>query len=311
MDYCALATARSIPIAQEIATRFDELKLEHDIGQLKIKISGCINACGHHHVGHIGILGLDRAGVENYQITLGGDGTETTTIGERAGPGFSADDIVPAIERLVPAYLSPAPGRDETFLQAYRRLGHGALQSHSLPTRGQSKCRLRNLSNAATSCTAKATRQTCCAMRWTDVQLGKIALVSSFGAESVVLLHMLSEIDKDAPVLFLDTDMLFAETLAYQREVAEHLGLRDVRVITPNRECRADRRCRRPAASSRHRRLLRSAQDRAPWRSAAGFDGWITGRKRFQGGSRATLDSSRKTGARSRSTRWPIGMLQI
>ncbi|MEO0359421.1 MAG: nitrite/sulfite reductase, partial [Pseudomonadota bacterium] len=105
MDYCALATARSIPIAQQIATRFDELKLEHDIGALKIKISGCINACGHHHVGHIGILGLDRAGVENYQITLGGDGTETATIGERAGPGFSADDIIPAIERLVLGYL--------------------------------------------------------------------------------------------------------------------------------------------------------------------------------------------------------------
>ena len=72
MDYCALATARSIPIAQDIAKRFYALKLEHDIGPLKIKISGCINACGHHHVGHIGILGLDRAGVENYQITLGG-----------------------------------------------------------------------------------------------------------------------------------------------------------------------------------------------------------------------------------------------
>ena len=123
MDYCALATARSIPIAQEIATRFDELKLEHEIGPLKIKISGCINACGHHHVGHIGILGLDRAGVENYQITLGGDGTETTTIGERAGPGFGADDIVPAIERLVLGYLDLRENADETFLAAYRRLG--------------------------------------------------------------------------------------------------------------------------------------------------------------------------------------------
>lgn len=105
MDYCALATARSIPVAQKIATRFDALKLEHEIGALKIKISGCINACGHHHVGHIGILGLDRAGVESYQITLGGDGTETATIGERAGPGFAYDEIVPAIERLIHAYL--------------------------------------------------------------------------------------------------------------------------------------------------------------------------------------------------------------
>ncbi|WP_340287014.1 nitrite/sulfite reductase [Sulfitobacter pontiacus] len=123
MDYCALATARSIPIAQEIATRFDELKLEHDVGPLKIKISGCINACGHHHVGHIGILGLDRAGVENYQITLGGDGTENAAIGERAGPGFSADDIIPAIERLVKGYLDLRSDAGETFLQTYRRLG--------------------------------------------------------------------------------------------------------------------------------------------------------------------------------------------
>ena len=123
MDYCALATARSIPIAQDIATRFDELKLEHEIGPLKIKISGCINACGHHHVGHIGILGLDRAGVENYQITLGGDGTEDAAIGERAGPGFSADQIIPAIERLVLGYLDLRLDGDETFLQTYRRLG--------------------------------------------------------------------------------------------------------------------------------------------------------------------------------------------
>jgi sulfite reductase (NADPH) hemoprotein beta-component len=123
MDYCALATARSIPIAQQIATRFDDLKLEHDVGPLKIKISGCINACGHHHVGHIGILGLDRAGVENYQITLGGDGTETAAIGERAGPGFSADEIIPAIERLVLAYLDIRSDRSETFLETYRRTG--------------------------------------------------------------------------------------------------------------------------------------------------------------------------------------------
>ena len=123
MDYCALATARSIPIAQEIATRFDELKLEHDIGPLKIKLSGCINACGHHHVGHIGILGLDRAGVENYQITLGGDGTEHAAIGERAGPGFSATEIIPAVERLVMAYLDLRRDPEETFLQTYRRVG--------------------------------------------------------------------------------------------------------------------------------------------------------------------------------------------
>ncbi|AXQ92601.1 nitrite/sulfite reductase [Cereibacter azotoformans] len=129
MDYCALATARSIPVAQQIATRFDELKLEHEIGPLKIKISGCINACGHHHVGHIGILGLDRAGVENYQITLGGDGTETAAIGEKTGPGFAYDEIVPAIERIVRAYLRVRSGPSETFLETVRRLGHAPFKA--------------------------------------------------------------------------------------------------------------------------------------------------------------------------------------
>ncbi len=123
MDYCALATARSIPVAQEIAQTFADLDRQRDIGPLKIKISGCINACGHHHVGHIGILGLDRAGVENYQITLGGDGTETATIGERAGPGFAYDEIAPAVERLIEAYLDLRQEPGETFLQAYRRVG--------------------------------------------------------------------------------------------------------------------------------------------------------------------------------------------
>ena len=123
MDYCALATARSIPVAQQIATRFQSLKLEHDIGPLKLKISGCINACGHHHVGHIGILGLEKAGVESYQITLGGDGGAEAEIGTRAGPGFGADEIVPAIERLLLGYLQLRLDRDESFLEAYRRLG--------------------------------------------------------------------------------------------------------------------------------------------------------------------------------------------
>jgi len=123
MDYCALATARSIPVAQAIAERVDALRIEHDVGPLQIKISGCINACGHHHVGHIGILGLDRAGVETYQITLGGDATETAEIGGRTGPGFSYDEIVPAIERLMLAYLEERASDQETFLQTVRRTG--------------------------------------------------------------------------------------------------------------------------------------------------------------------------------------------
>lgn len=133
MDYCALATARSIPVAQEIAMRFDELKLEHDVGPLQIKISGCINACGHHHVGHIGILGLDRAGVENYQITLGGDATQDANIGQRAGPGFSSEEILPAIERLVHGYLDLREDRNETFIECYKRLGAAPFKAVLYP----------------------------------------------------------------------------------------------------------------------------------------------------------------------------------
>jgi sulfite reductase (NADPH) hemoprotein beta-component len=129
MDYCALATARSIPVAQELALHFEALKLEHDIGPLKIKISGCINACGHHHVGHIGILGLDRAGVENYQITLGGDHTETAAIGDKTGPGFAYDEIVPAIERILRAYLAVRLHAEETFLETYRRVGFAPFKT--------------------------------------------------------------------------------------------------------------------------------------------------------------------------------------
>jgi len=123
MDYCKLATARSIPIAKQIATRFCELKTERDIGPLKIKISGCINACGHHHVGHIGILGLEKRGVENYQITLGGDGTEDAHIGERTGPGFPADRLIEAIEAIINVYLNGRKNLSETFLNFYRRVG--------------------------------------------------------------------------------------------------------------------------------------------------------------------------------------------
>ncbi len=135
MDYCALATARSIPIAQEIAQRFQAREAE--IGGMKIKISGCINACGHHHVGHIGILGLDRAGVENYQITLGGDATQTAALGERAGPGFAHDQIIPALERLVDAYLALRLGPQEDFLAAFRRLGAQPFKAALYETAGQ------------------------------------------------------------------------------------------------------------------------------------------------------------------------------
>ena len=109
LDYCALANARSIPIAQEIAERFATPARQHDIGELKIKISGCINACGHHHVGHIGILGVDKKGEEFYQITLGGSGDEDAALGKIIGPGFDGRGVVDAVETHGRAYRRAAP----------------------------------------------------------------------------------------------------------------------------------------------------------------------------------------------------------
>ncbi|MDA0230642.1 MAG: nitrite/sulfite reductase [Proteobacteria bacterium] len=122
MDYCSLATARSIPVAQAISTRFQDLARQKDIGDLRLNISGCINACGHHHVGHIGILGLEKKGVENYQITLGGRADGKAAIGAIVGPAFSADDIVGAVETVVDTYLDLRQ-TGELFIDAYARLG--------------------------------------------------------------------------------------------------------------------------------------------------------------------------------------------
>ena len=123
LDYCALANARSIPVAQRISERFADQARQSEVGDLKIKISGCINACGHHHVGHIGILGVEKKGEEFYQLTLGGSGDETASVGEILGPGFSSDEIVDAVEKVVDTYLKVRAGREENFLAAYRRLG--------------------------------------------------------------------------------------------------------------------------------------------------------------------------------------------
>ncbi|MBL6938775.1 MAG: nitrite/sulfite reductase [Alphaproteobacteria bacterium] len=122
LDYCDLANARSIPIAQDIARRFANIERQQEIGELKIKISGCINACGHHHAGHIGILGVDKKGVEFYQLQLGGSGAEDASIGDIMGPGFGEHEIAGAVERVVNHYLAVRrPG--ERFLDTYRRVG--------------------------------------------------------------------------------------------------------------------------------------------------------------------------------------------
>lgn len=123
LDYCALANARSIPVAQEISRRFASPERQAEIGELKIKISGCINACGHHHVGHIGILGVEKKGGELYQVTLGGSGDENASLGEIVGRGFAPEEIAQAVETIVDAYLGLRSAASETFLEAYRRVG--------------------------------------------------------------------------------------------------------------------------------------------------------------------------------------------
>ena len=122
LDYCSLANARSIPLAQKISERFADRGRQRALGELKLKISGCINACGHHHAGHIGILGVDRKGTENYQLLLGGSGADDVSLAKITGPGFDEDGIVDAVEKVTDVYLAIREG-GERFLDTYRRVG--------------------------------------------------------------------------------------------------------------------------------------------------------------------------------------------
>jgi sulfite reductase (NADPH) hemoprotein beta-component len=122
LDYCSLANARSIPLAQKITERYSDPAKQREIGELKLKISGCINACGHHHAGHIGILGVDKKGTENYQLSLGGSGAEDVSLGKITGPGFDEDGIVDAVERVTDKYLVVRE-EGERFIDTYRRVG--------------------------------------------------------------------------------------------------------------------------------------------------------------------------------------------
>ncbi|QVM83238.1 nitrite/sulfite reductase [Novosphingobium decolorationis] len=122
LDYCSLANARSIPVAQKISERFGSAERQAEIGELKLKISGCINACGHHHAGHIGILGVDKKGKENYQLLLGGSEGADTSLAKITGPGFDEDGVVDATEKAIDVYLANKQG-DERFLDTYRRIG--------------------------------------------------------------------------------------------------------------------------------------------------------------------------------------------
>ena len=123
MDYCALATARSIPISQKISKYFKAESIQQKIGNIKIKISGCINACGHHHVGNIGILGLDRNGEESYQISLGGSADEKTRIGEIVGPSFPEKKLIKAIKTILKTFESNKKNKNEDFLSVFNRIG--------------------------------------------------------------------------------------------------------------------------------------------------------------------------------------------
>jgi len=121
-DFCALANAKSIPIAEAIQRHFDDLDYVHDLGELDINISGCMNACGHHHIGHIGILGVDKKGREYYQVTLGGRGDRISRIGEKLGPSFEADEVTSVLDKIIKLYVEKrADG--EGFIDTYERLG--------------------------------------------------------------------------------------------------------------------------------------------------------------------------------------------
>ena len=122
LDFCGLANTRSIPVAQRLSRRFNQLDRLHDIGELHINISGCINACGHHHVGHIGLLGVDKKGEEFYQITLGGSADENAALGKLIGPAVAADKVVDAVETIVNTYVDLRNDR-ERFIDTYARVG--------------------------------------------------------------------------------------------------------------------------------------------------------------------------------------------
>jgi sulfite reductase (NADPH) hemoprotein beta-component len=121
-DFCSLANAKSIPIAEQIQRRFEDMDTVYNIGPLDINISGCMNACGHHHVGHIGILGVDKRGEEYYQVTLGGSAGHDAAIGDILGPSFFAQDMGDVIEEVLNTYLDNRLD-NERFLDTYRRIG--------------------------------------------------------------------------------------------------------------------------------------------------------------------------------------------
>ncbi|HKP59537.1 MAG TPA: nitrite/sulfite reductase [Polyangiales bacterium] len=137
LDYCSLANARSIPVALEIMDRFEDIDYQNDLGELQVKISGCINACGHHHVGHIGILGIDKQGEEFYQLQLGGSAGHDASIGQVLGKAFPRTEIVPAVEKVLALYLKLRSSPEERLLDVVRRLGIAPFKEMLYPPPAQ------------------------------------------------------------------------------------------------------------------------------------------------------------------------------
>ena len=129
LDFCSLANAGSIPIARQINEKFDDLDYLHDIGDIKVKMSGCMNACGHHHVGHIGILGVNKKGEEFYQLTLGGTAENDAALGDRLGPAIDKDSVADTIEKILEVYLENRR-EEEKFLDTYKRIGIEPFKKH-------------------------------------------------------------------------------------------------------------------------------------------------------------------------------------
>ena len=281
LDYCALATARSIPVAQRIAERFGDGARARAIGPLKIKISGCINACGHHHVGHIGILGLERAGEETYQITLGGSADENAAIGQITGPGFSSENVVDAVETIVETYMGLRRGEDETSrrlparrpravqggaLRTKRRIGH-LMSAHDVKLFGDQIAASRLESRFAQ---VKATSLMRLVIE--DLYPGRVALVSSFGADAAALLHMVSrDRQGDAGHLRRHRPAFSRKPSPIATSFASMLGLTNVIVAEPH--AGNDRRGGPGEVSVRQRSrpLLRNPQGSPARRSDGGL----------------------------------------
>jgi sulfite reductase (NADPH) hemoprotein beta-component len=147
-DFCSLANAKSIPVAEAIQRRFDDLDFVYDIGELDLNISGCMNSCGHHHIGHIGILGVDKQGAEFYQISIGGNQGNDASLGKVLGPSVSQEDVPDVVEKLIEVYLANRDSEAERFIDVVRRIGLEPFKENVYGAHQGSKARGRQLAAA-------------------------------------------------------------------------------------------------------------------------------------------------------------------